>query len=234
MGGLVLGDIILDARRVVYVRSLRAVVCADLHGALTVGIAGGLRGVLERVDAVLAEYHPENLIIIGPFDEKTPLAGIARRWGRKAKIQLVAAKPDADARAIAEALDCEVHNELLWGRYRFVETVDESALELQAQTIAGGPHYSIRVGNRPFGGMKLVVFVKGLGKLILPSMSPEAPAASVFCPELERYDIFAAGYQRVLPMGKVADLKAQRGFVGTLPLDRSVLRKNREPDNTAS
>lgn len=237
MSGLKLGDLILDPRRVVYIPSLRVVACADLHDGLCVGIAGGLRGVIERLDATLNEYKPDHLIILGSLGSKSSssasyestLAGMARRWGKRARIQLVAAMPDVDARGVAEALGCEVHHELVWGRYRFVEHEEaDQALELKLTTIAGGPHYSVRVGNRPFGGTKLAVFLKGLGKLTLPSVNPAASSTTVFKSGLERYDVFAVGHQRILPMGKVGDLKSFKGIGRGLPISKATLSSRRQ------
>lgn len=247
MSGLKLGDLILDPRRVVYIPSLRALVCAGLLDALGIGISGGLRGVIERVDATLQEYKPEFFVILGSIPKsansatsfkdsgrspskgsyEAALTGIARRWGKRAKIQLVATSPSHDARAVAEALNCEVHNELVWGRYRFVEKQNESNMELQLMTIAGSPNYGIRVGNRtfagPFGGVKLAVYLKGLGRLTLPSMDPSAALVSVFKAELERCDVFAVGHQRVLPMGKVGELKPYKGIVRGVPISKITL-----------
>lgn len=225
MSGLKLGDLILDPRRVLYIPSLRAVVCSGLQEALGVGIAGGVRGVLERIDSVLADYKPEALIVLGKLDGDTGLTGMARRWGKKVRLQLVANDPDSEAKALAEALGCEVHHELVWGRYRFVEgEQDKGALELQFLTIMGSPHYSVRVGRGPFGGMKLAVFLKGLGRVVLPTLDPSGNgAASVFTTGLERFDVFAAGHQRVLPMGKVADLKPIKGIARGLPIAKATL-----------
>ena len=230
--GLKLGDLILDPRRVVYIPSLNAVVCAGLHEALSIGISGGLRGVLERMDAVLETYKPEALIILGLGDlsEKSPVTGIARRWGKQTKIHFVTNESQADGRMIAEALGCEVHHELVWGRYRFVESEKKGVLEVQLLTIVGHPNYVVKVGSMPFGGMKLAVFLKGIGKLILPTLSPNAASASVFNSDLGRYDLFAVGHQRVLPMGKVDGLKSVKGIGRGLPIVKATLgAKRRAP-----
>lgn len=222
MGGLKLGDLILDPRRVVYIPSLKAVVCAGLHEALSIGIADGLRGVLERVDAVLEEYAPESLIIVGHFTEQSALTGITRRWGKRAKIHLIANDPSVEARGLAEALGCEVHHELIWGRYRFVEAEDSNAFEAQLTTMLGKPNYSVKVGN-PLGGMKLPVFLKGIGKIYLPSLDPSTSGTSVFSENVGRFDVFAVGHQRMLPMGKVADLKSAKEIVRGLPVAKATL-----------
>ncbi len=235
MSGLRLGDLILDSRRLAYIPSLRAVVCAGLPEALQVGIAGGLRGVLERVDGALADYSPEFMIVLGSMNSTSAsanalgsaFAGMSRRWGGKTKLVFVASKPDGEARATAEALGCEVHHELVWGHYRFVEAENLGNLEVQLLTISGSPHYAVKVGNRPFGGMKLPVFLKGLGRLTLPSMAPNASLSSVFQPALDRFDIFAVGHQRVLPLGKVRDLKSLKGIARGLPISKATLGARR-------
>lgn len=233
MSGLKLGDLILDPRRVVYIPSLRALVCAGLQDALGVGIAGGLRGVIEKIDSALVEYKPESFVVLGSLVSKSSsvfesaLTGMSRRWGKKVKLQLVSTKPDGDARALAEALGCEVHNELVWERYRFVEAHDDHGVELQLMTVAGHPNYCVKVGSRPFGGMKLAVFLKGFGRLTLPSTDPSASVTSVFKGGLERCDVFAVGHQRVLPMGKVGALKPHQGIVRGVPLAKSTLGTRR-------
>jgi hypothetical protein len=233
MSGLKLGDLVLDPRRAVYISSLSAVVCSGLHGALQVGISGGLRGVMERIDGVLDLYRPEFLVVLGPVSSdstnsfESALTGMARRWGKRAKIQLVARQADGDVRAMAEALGCEVHHELVWGRYRFVESDPCNNLELQLMTVQGAPNYGVKVGGRPFGGMKLPVFLKGFGRLTLPSSNPTQQPLSVFQPELERSDVFAVGHQRVLPLGKVGDLKPFKGIARGLPISKATLGARR-------
>ena len=228
MSGLKLGDIHLDPRRVVYMPSLRAVVCSGLPEALRVGIGEGLRRVVERVDGVLEDYKPESLIILSSLKSETSITGIVRRWGKKTRIQFVANDADVDAQSLAEALRCEVHKELIWGNYRFVESELESNSELSLLTIIGSPHYMVRVGKGPMGGMKLCVFLKGQGKVLMPSSNPQAAGTSIFKKELERFDVFAIGHQRVLPMGKVADLKPFKGIVRGLPLGPSTFSGSRK------
>ena len=233
MSGLKLGDLILDPRRMVYIPSLRAVACTGLHEALHIGIGGGLRGVLERVDAILNEYTPDALMILGGLRKGAPIEGIARRWGKTTKILLVTKDSDSDLRERAESLGCEVHNEVVWGKYRFAEREDKaSPPEIQMMSIVGEPHYVVKVGNSPFGGMKFAVFLKTSGRLVLPSINPASPngsAKSVFTPELERYDIFAVGHQRVLPLGKVADVKLQHKIARGIPFTKSTLAAGRLP-----
>ncbi|MEW6058334.1 MAG: hypothetical protein AB1540_17165, partial [Bdellovibrionota bacterium] len=160
MSGLKLGDLIFDPRRVVYIPSLKAVVCSGLLDALKVSIVDGLRAVLERVDAVIEDHRPESLVILGSFTQDSALRGLMRRWGKRTKIHLVADSIDSDARDLAETLGAEVHHELVWGQYRFVTQSSEQDAELQLFTVIGKPNYSVRVGRRPFGGMKLAVFLK--------------------------------------------------------------------------
>jgi hypothetical protein len=223
MSGLKLGDLILDPRRMVYIQSLKALVCTGMQEALHVGIAGGLRGVLERVDAMLIEYKPEALIVLGSLTKDSAITGISRRWGKSCRVQFAAHDPNSDARDLAESLGCEVHHELVWGNYRFIEKEESIASpEVQLTTIVGDPHYSIKIGRNPFGGMKLAVFLKGPGRLVLPSVSPvNGTAKSIFEEDLGRYDVFAVGHQRVLPLGKVVDLKPYKGLARGLSLSKA-------------
>jgi len=235
MTSLQLGDIILDPRRVVYIPSLKALVCSDLREALGVGIAGGLRSVMEKIDTLIAEYQPESMILLGSLEPLKPahesLSGLLRRWGKKVKIHFVASRPDPEAAAMAEALGGEIHKELLWGKYRFVYADPGPGLELNSMTIVGRPNYSIRVGRGKFGdtfsGMRLAVFMKGIGRLVLPSLNPHAAFESVFTAGLERCDVFAVGHQRVLPMGKVADLRPFKGIVKGVPIVKTTLSARR-------
>ncbi|MBI3542592.1 MAG: hypothetical protein HY075_04885 [Deltaproteobacteria bacterium] len=205
-----------------------------MHSGLQTSISDGLRGVIERVDSLLNEYQPEFFVVLGSGGASSSstsfgsaLAGMANRWGKRAKLQLVAQNAQADFRETAKALGCEVHNELVWGRYRFVEREDRNNLEVQLLTICGGAHYSLRVGAGPFGGMKLPVFLKGFGRLTLPSVDPTATPTSVFRPGFERCDVFAVGHQRVLPLGKVCDLKSVKGIVRGLPISKATLAARR-------
>lgn len=237
MSGLRLGDLVLDARRFIYIPSLRAVVCTGLHDALKLGISRGLRDILKKVDSTLADYKPDSFIILGSFSEQSALTGMVRRWGKTTKLLLVARNPNAEAQGMAEALGCEVHQELVWENYRFVQVDGDLGMDLQLLTVAGEPNYAIRVGNGPFGatlgGMKLAVFLKGLRRLFLPSLGPDAPSAGIFRTELERYDAFAVGHQRILPLGKVADLKSFKGIGGSLPISKARVagrkRSSKEP-----
>jgi hypothetical protein len=205
-------------------------VCSGLQEALGLGIADGLRGVLEEIDSAIAEYQPESLIVLGALEHgvgESALAGMSRRWGKNAKLQLVCSSPDVEARAFAEALGSEVHNELIWGRYRFRDHDEDGALDLKLISIVGQPNYSIKVGRGKLGdtftGMKLAVYLKGLGKLVLPSVSPKASSDVVFQAGLERCDVFAVGHQRVLPLGKVCDLKPLQGKIRSVPIIKTSL-----------
>lgn len=238
MNGLQLGDLILDPRRVTFIPSLKAVVCSGLQQALAVGIRNGLRGVMERMDAVMGEYQPDSLIVLGPLANVSASAAVVRRWGSRSRVLFITESPGREARAAVEALGCEVHQHLAWDRYRFSESETEMALDLKAMTITGargaesaaGAHYAVRVGSNPFGGIKLSVFLKGLGRLILPSLSPAAAALSLFQVPLQRHDVFAVGYARVLPLGKVADLK-KSVRLGGLPVTKATLGAKRHGKN---
>lgn len=222
MSGLKLGDLILDPRRVVYIESLRAVVCSGLCDALGVGDASVLHGVVDRMDRVLQQFQPETLVMLGGLNDEEAVRAVARFWGDRHRIHLICNEASSELGSLAEALGCEVHRELVWGRYRFLEVEKAESLELKLLTLAGAPHYVVRVGG--VKGMKLAVFLKGVGRLWLPSLNPECQGVSLFprrIKDLDRYDAFAVGHQRVLPMGKVRALKAFRGVIGALPIAKT-------------
>ena len=210
MSGIKIGDITFDSRRAVYVHSLNAIVCAGLHDALELRISQGLRKVVSDIDAILEEYQPESLIVIGApsaaagsiemlNSKRSALARVARRWGASSKLILISENINSHVRAGAEALGFEVHNDLVWGYYRFVEHDDAEALELQLLTVVGELDYHL-----PSHGC---VFLKGFGKLILPSVAPKIGRVSILQRKFDRYDVFALGERLVLPLGKVAVLR---------------------------
>lgn len=245
MSGMKLGDLMLDPRGVVFIPSLRALVCSELKQALASKNSKYVREVGGRVDHAIRWYAPETVIVLGPMEDEAALSAIARRWGAAVRFVFVSAKPAPDARAVAEALKFEVHHELAWDKYRFLEKFDKppfldpnevQTLDFQFLAIAGGGSYFVRIGKVPFdplglfSGIKLNVFLKGLGRFKLPALDPGKTLTSVFAadddPFFDRYDVFAMGHSRILPLGKVTDL---RGHVSldALPIKKRVLRAER-------
>lgn len=228
MSGLRIGDLKLDPRRVVMVNSLNTLVCSDLISALSVGIAGGLRIVVERLDQCLELYQPTDLVILGRFSKDAPFSMVARRWGQRARIHLVSGEQDSVARARAESQGLEVHHELLLGAYRFACGRTKSALGdlgFPVQNILGAPHFSIRLGPmRPFRGIGVPVFVKGQGSLHLPSFVPVHQSQSILSRNLkmDRHDVLAIGHHRVLPLGKVRELRQVKTLTHGVSLEKAV------------
>lgn len=242
MSGMKLGDLMLDPRGVVYIPSLRALVCSGLKQAVASKNPRYVREIGGRMDHVIRKHAPETVLVLGSMEDESGLSAIARRWGALARFVFVSARPAVDARAVAEALKFEVHHELAWDKYRFLEKFekppfldpnDVQALDFQFLTIAGDGAYFVRIGKVPFdplglfSGIKLNVFLKGLGRFKLPPLDPGKTLTSVFAadddPFFDRYDVFAMGHSRILPLGKVTDL---RGHVSldALPIKKRVLR----------
>ncbi len=241
MSGLKIGDITLDPRGIIYIPSIKALVCSGLKEALYVQSAKAVRALTDEIDLAIEKYKPEHLIVLGALNDEKSLSAIAKKWGKTLKIQLVANQISKEAKAVCEALKLETHSELIWERYRFVEkfenppfvdSKDIQAIDFQFMTIAGGAHYFVRIGQAPydllglFSGEKLKVFLRGMGRLKLPSLNPADNETSVFMvtddPFFARYDVFALGHSRILPLGKVADAKK---FVtlNTLPVKKKAL-----------
>lgn len=228
---LKLGDIVFDSRRVIFLSSLQTVVCSGLSEALEFARSRrgfhknfhNLRSAIERFDCVLTDYEPQSVILLGPFLRPEIFLTIARRWGKNTKLHIVASNVLPEIRALAEKYGCEIHNELIWDKYRFVETEFTQNPQMPLITISGHPHYVIHVGKGYFGGFDLSVFLKGLGHLMLPSFHVAAATNTIFRDSLERYDVFAVGHSRVFPLGKVADIKIYRSTAGALPITKTAL-----------
>lgn len=241
MSGLKIGDITLDPRGLIYIPSIKAIVCSGLKDALYLQQAKTVRKITAEIDSAIERYMPENMIILGSLKDEKSLSAIAKKWSKTLRILLISNQISKEAKAVCEALKMETHSELIWDRYRFVEKfenppfVDSSdiqAIDFQFMTIAGGSHYFVRIGQAPydllglFSGEKLRVFLRGMGRLKLPSLNPTDNETSIFMvsddPFFARYDVFALGHSRILPLGKVADAKK---FVtlNTLPVKKKAL-----------
>lgn len=228
-GGLSLGDLVLDARLVVYIKSLRALACLSLFEAVEPGDYGALSQVLKAYE----DYRPESLVVMGPVPDAAGLMALKEHLPEGLKVHVVTDTRDEVLQALAEESGFEWHQELVWARYRFVERLETGAVELYFVSAIGGAgapvesprRYALKVGRPGFGGMKLPVFLKGMGQVILPSLNAKAKVNSIFsAKELARYEVLAAGHSRVFPLGRVADLKPAT-TLGTMPLAVSTLGK---------
>lgn len=223
--GLLLGDIIFDPRRVIFVRSLRTIVCLGLKECHS----------LDKIFLDLSEcqqlYKADTFILIGVQLNSVLLLRIQALAQSGVRIQIVAKHLTDIMIKEAEDLGFEVHSELVWGKYRFAEAIEIGTMELYFLSAIGGTDHSdsdfaVRVGRASLVGMKLPVFLKGLGHVILPQLDPHCKKRSVFRRSLARYDAFAVGHHRVFPLGKIADLKEVRSL-GSIPLSRSTLGSKR-------
>lgn len=229
---LKLGDITLDPRRLLYVHSLRALVSSDLGEALDIGIAAGLKSVVKRADSALAQYQPDHFILIGRLPTASVVAAIQRRWDSNLKIHYICSEPNAESKIVAESMNCEVHHELMWGAFRFTDRVEPNSLELKLFNIVGSQsNYSVRFKSfEALSALKLPVFLKGFGKIFMPSFNPTKEGESVLKKTYDRFDCFAVGHQRILPLGKVGQLNAQGRLIPSLRLAevRTHVRKQEE------
>ena len=225
MTGLQLGEIVFDPAHFIYLPRLKALVCVGLLEGLR---APGKQGaaLVSTVDLMLKRYQPESLIAIGDLDLE--VAGILSRWRSRAKFIPVSSEANYDVVLKAEKLGLELHKELVWGGYRFKDTI-EAEPELPFLSVTGPPpgmQYYVRLGRAPWKGFRLPVFLKGPGRLVLPSLNPNAKTALLLNSPYrrqKRYDVFAIGHARILPLGKITDLGAAAGLNGRLPFNRDVL-----------
>lgn len=218
MVGLNLGDMVFDARRFIYVKSLRALVCSGFQGQFDPLLEGARHYGAETVVMVGLDHSIKGIQALKSFSE------------HHLRVQLVSSQDDPDFRLQCERGAVDFNGELVWGRYRFSDALEPGKVELYfvsaiGRTI-GGQHFGVRVGQMGLGGRKLPVFLKGMGQVLLPSLNPQHRVASVFRKPLVRYDVFAVGHHRVFPLGKVADLKEVK-FMGRIPLNTSTLGQRR-------
>lgn len=248
MSGIKLGDYTFDSRRVLYLASLKACVIGDFVEA-----CGGRSGrlspedrvhTIERLHAQFERwsevYRPEVLIIIGEVNEAdfaadSPERTLTKLWASQgARLIFIATKPPRETVETLEKLGCEVHQSLIWGRYRF-ECGEEDLVPVDSKfiTVSAHPNYSIKFASGVLRSRSLGVFLKGFAHILVPSLSSNGDAKSVFRSSLARYDVFAVGHQRILPLGKVADLRARRGLLTGLKLTVSGVSRNKDKGGTS-
>jgi hypothetical protein len=237
--GLSLGDIVFDPARLLYVKSLRAIVCV---GLLEFTEKKGVSARAAVVDAI-AQYEAESLIAIGPVHGKASVAALKQALPAAVRVHVVCSDADPDVMAYAEETDFEWHQELVWAKYRFAESLELGAIELYFVSAIGGAgdvgkptvQHTLKVGKAGFGGMSLPIFLKGLGQVVLPSLNPQAKTMSILKrPELARYDALAAGHKRVFPMGRINEIAPAATF-GKVPLSVSHLagKQSKKPSKSA-
>ncbi len=246
MSGLRLGDIILDPRSFVCLPSIRVLACSGLRSALASKNVKIINEVIEKTNYSLNKYNPETLIIFCSLNSPDGLQSISKKWGGKYRIIFISKNPSPEAAATCEKLKFEIHQELVWNKFRFIELFETppfmdpsemQALDFQFLTLAGGVNHYVKIGKVPFDplglfyGKKLEVFLKGLGRLEIPSMDPNiastfllSSAENLF---YNRYDVFAMGHSRILPLGKLSEINQ---FVShsILPVSRKALGGKRK------
>ena len=228
-GNVSIGDLVLDPRKFLYLKSLKVLICVGLFECFD--IASQVEKLLEAVEL----HKAESLILIGPIEDKQSLMAFSEHFLDKIPVHIVSSTKNEDIIQTAESLAMEWHQELVWAKYRFVESLDLGTVEMYFVSAIGGfvseektQSFALKVGKTGFGGRKLPVFLKGLGQMILPSLNDESTASTVFSDQLSRYDLFAIGHTRVFPLGRVSELEPAQSF-GKIPY--SVIHKGSRKKN---
>lgn len=228
MGTFALGDLSFDPRKVLFIHSLKTLVVSDLREALEFSKPAELTKMVESFDLAVEDFKPKSLVIIDSLKSPVGIQGIVKKWGKNAEIHFVASNPSEEALLLAESLHCILHQEFAWNQYRFTGSSEATEVHLGMTAIVNNPLCGIRLGNGVLNSHMTPVFLRGLGQIILPSFMKNKIQHSVFKPslKLERYDVFAIGHKRVLPMGKVRDLKTkQRGWVKAVPVQKPKVKR---------
>jgi hypothetical protein len=246
---LKIGDAEIDSKKILYISSLNAVVVSQLASGFKLSHFDDFEKSLKPLIQFIETKSAESLIIIGaqmPIEFWKVLVG---NLPKKISLQVVG---NAETKKVYDKykellgflheFQGEYHEELLWGRYRFLELGSNEVqqndflgnfLEFQFQTIVGGVGFGVSLGTgffaKPFVGYELPVFLKGVGKILLASYSERTPLKSIKRKGLNRFDVFGVGHQRILPMGKVQDLKVMPGSLGRVlhrvPLSKKSFKK---------
>lgn len=179
---LVDADTILDARLALYHRVERWLAVADVHfgyeasqraaGALFP--AWGMDAVEERLLAVLADYRPGTLVIVGDFVHDRAARGAALgllgRLRERSEVVLVAGNHDRRVFAAAEMHPC-------WTTARFCfhhGDLSAPATGNGRQEIIGHHHPAGTLRDGAGLSLKLPAFVATPGCWVLPAFSPWA------------------------------------------------------------
>jgi len=231
MSELRLGELVFDSGHFLFLPRLKALVCASLFEGLRSKRAGNApTKLMNKIDATLKKYQPEFLVTIGNLDSCLPEALTHLR--NRAKIIPISSQINTDTAQRAEALGLEIHKELVWGGFCFKENSTPHVPEdpnLPFIAITGPPsgtQYLVRLGKTPWSGYRLPVFLKGPGQVVLPSLNASAKSALLLNSPYhkhKKYDVFAIGHARILPLGKITDLGEAADIGGRLPFSRDVL-----------
>lgn len=233
MNGLQLGDCILDSECFIYIPSLEVVACSGIQHAFECLTPWESKRFFSDFAKALERYPTQTVIFIGALQSQLGLQSIHQKLSPRYKLIWISSKPNLEALHTAEALGFEVHQQLIWNHFRFKEA-NPSQFQEQVQmsiftisSIRADQRATIKLGRHPLKNHQLPVFLKGHGRLLLPSISPIAESFSVLIPKFNSYDAFAAGHARVLPLGKIKEIRKTAGISKRLPLKKKALGGSR-------
>ncbi len=262
MTHLHLNDYIFDVRRAVYIKSIKALVIGHLGDSLLGGFSGkhlirassptvkqsqrigvSVRSHLMYLSQLLEEYTPSTLLLLGGPVYQSLIDALTRRINRK-KIVWITSKnttnewpnhPKTNQQALLDTCEIEHHTELLWNQYRFTadQGIDFTPPRNDMVEVTCASSFQLMLGTPIGTAHTLPVFLKSPQKLFIPSFGDTGLAASIYQKEFMRFDVFAIGHARILPLGKVSDLHSDKNVFGKLPfraIKHSVRTKHETPE----
>jgi DNA ligase-associated metallophosphoesterase len=177
---LVADQILLDGRLALFHKTERWLAIADVHFGyeLSQRAAGrlvplwGMATILDRLDALLNEYNPQRLIILGDLvHDKTAAreaASLLRRFAARCEVAVVAGNHDRKVRGQIEMVD-SLETE------RFLFHHGHCATEVAERIQIIGHHHPAAVISDGAGlRLKCPAFVQQSGCWIMPAFSPWA------------------------------------------------------------
>ncbi len=224
-------------------KSLNAVVCSGLKES------PGFMQDVQALRQACVDYGAHTLVVIGAEMSPLILDLLSSFLRKDIRVYLVMKSLTDELHHAVERRGIEAHHELAWGKYRFIENVNVNQMEqfFVASISGAGMHsssYCVRTGSESFTsaamgaavgaalsalphlpgvphqiGVVLPVFLKGQGHVILPNIHNTTKVRSIFHDRLSRYEVFASGHHRVLPLGRVNDLRKHQIF-GQLPFSQ--------------
>ena len=179
---LVGADTILDARLALYHRGERWLAVADLHFGYEISLraAGallpmwGMDTIETRLRALLADYRPERLIIVGDFVHdraaREPALALLERLRAETEVVLLAGNHDRRAFSPGEA-----GNTFVTGGFCFHHGDGTSPPEAAGRREVIGHHHPAGTLRDGAGlSIKLPALVQTEGRWVLPAFSPWA------------------------------------------------------------
>ncbi len=183
---LVDADTVLDARLALYHRAERWLAVADVHfgyelsqraaGALFP--AWGMDDIEARLTALLHDYRPERLVVVGDFVHdgvaREPARRLVERLGAAGACEIVLIMGNHDRRAFGAG---EMRPSFRTERFYFHhgDGSGPSAEVVAGRTaVIGHYHPAATVGDGAGVALKLPAFVQGADRWVLPAFSPWA------------------------------------------------------------